>query len=552
MPRDGHGRFVIAHERTPLYGLIQIRESISFASSADAPVVKPWTKPAVRMITMIRIRNILTSAEVGHRRNDSYCRARRDTTNQRHPFVSARQLTMSRREKNCWEQLGWVRGEQIRDKEGNQSHTFLARRCDDPPDEFAFVLKSLKRQDLPDRRAMFHIETSAMRALNHPGILTIEQTNSERYKDPVELFLITRKAPGLDLDDRVSVGLHFDDALRIVIGVLDIVNHCHSRGVVHRDIKPCHVLTPDDKLVAPTLIDFGLAHSQDLDLSDAATKTGHGKGNRFLIGPEHMPGTSLMNRSAATDICQCLGLLFFALTGRYPGILRNENDQKPHRRPDSTISHEIPEWKRDAIALIFDRGFEWHPDKRWNDASLLAERLRLLLKGHIGPDELLKLRAARTIQDSQIESMVNTLRMAQNMSQQFVEMTKKVVFAINDQSKEFVQVDLVDSRQVGFGGGFSAQQNGDILFSTVLSFRLQHRPQGMPVIAIQTALEGTRFVASLCPYTGKFQIFPNSTPIELGRLEVTEAPDFSDIRSDLENKLLACLQEVLSGGQGTY
>jgi len=278
----------------------------------------------------------------------------------------------------CWEPLGWVRGEKLA-TEGNQSRAYLARRATDQDHEFGYILKSLKRQDSPDRRAMFFIETSAMKALDHPGILCVEETNAEAYKQPVELFLITRKASGDDLDEIVSRGIGLEDAIRIVLGILDILEHCHSRGVVHRDIKPCHVITPTSDFDSPVLIDFGLAHCDDIQPSDAATKSGQGKGNRFLVGPEHLPGATIANRSGATDICQCVGLLFFALTRKYPGILRDENDLKPHQRAGTQIIPIIEQWKRELLNLIFDKAFEWHPDKRWNDIEMLRQRLRQLM-----------------------------------------------------------------------------------------------------------------------------------------------------------------------------
>lgn len=208
-----------------------------------------------------------------------------------------------------WTLRGWERGEQLKDKEGNQGHAFLARRNSDPIDEFNFILKTLKRQTEPARRAMFFNETSAMSTLEHRGVLNVEETNAQDYKGDVELYLITRLLRGPDLEDLVVDGLPFEEAITLTLGVLDILEHCHQRGVIHRDIKPCHVFVEDRKFDSPKLIDFGLAYNEDQRLSDAATESDQGRGNRFLIGPEHLPGSNLANRSAVTDVTQCAGLL---------------------------------------------------------------------------------------------------------------------------------------------------------------------------------------------------------------------------------------------------
>lgn len=453
--------------------------------------------------------------------------------------MSIRKL-MSKLRKNCWEDLGWVRGEQLRDKEGNQSHTFLARHSSDPPDKFGYILKTLKRQDSIDRRAMFCSETTAMKNLDHPGVLPVNATNSENFKDAVELYLITPKAPGEDLETIVSQNLGFEDAIRITIGVLEILKHCHSRGVVHRDIKPCHVFVEPNCLESPTLIDFGLAYVEESRPKDAETLPGQGRGNRFLIGPEHLPGVSITNRSSSTDICQCVGLLFFAIAKEFPGVLRDENNLKPHRRSAQSISVSSLEWKNQLLSSIFDKAFEWHPDKRWVDPDSLKARLTQLLEDQLSPDEQLELKVAKTIELSQIASKFDDLSVAKKMSTALLNEASDVLKIISAGMKSYIQVNTPERAQMpeGFLPG------GNDLVSFVIDFRLKHKSYGKTV-RLTSTLENKRFVAILSPYNGNSSIFPGNKSVQLGSGELGDFSCISVIRSELENKILTFVQELL-------
>ncbi|MCH7688278.1 MAG: hypothetical protein IH899_16610 [Planctomycetes bacterium] len=73
---------------------------------------------------------------------------------------------MAKREYN---ERGWIRGAEIGD--GNQGFTFLARRQDDPEDDWPYVLKRLKRQKDAGTRRRMHIEVATLQTLDHPGLV---------------------------------------------------------------------------------------------------------------------------------------------------------------------------------------------------------------------------------------------------------------------------------------------------------------------------------------------------------------------------------------------
>ena len=182
--------------------------------------------------------------------------------------------------------------------------TSYVRRKNDLEGEFGYILKVLRRQDAPDRRAMFCAETTAMSVLEHPGVLGIEATNAHDYKESVELFLITRRVAGADLEDLVTTGLRFEEAIGVVVGALSILQHCHSRGVIHRDIKPCHVLIEASKFESPFLIDFGLAYIEDNTPDGASTDFSLGQS----ILPDRLFQRGAPRRTSVSRLVYCFSL----------------------------------------------------------------------------------------------------------------------------------------------------------------------------------------------------------------------------------------------------
>jgi hypothetical protein len=96
---------------------------------------------------------------------------------------------MTKLQKNCWADK-WERGEQLKNKEGNQAHAFMARRLgSDGP--FDCILKTLRRQDDAATRAMFCNETTSMSTLDHPQVPALQDSNSDQFRNPVELYLVS-------------------------------------------------------------------------------------------------------------------------------------------------------------------------------------------------------------------------------------------------------------------------------------------------------------------------------------------------------------------------
>ena len=111
----------------------------------------------------------------------------------------------------------------------------------------------------------FHREAEAAASLDHPGIVPIYDTGEG---DGQHFFSMKLVEGGnlAELNAAVSVEERSRPAwarraATLVAKMARALQHAHSRGVLHRDIKPTNILLDDDG--APLLTDFGLARLAD-------------------------------------------------------------------------------------------------------------------------------------------------------------------------------------------------------------------------------------------------------------------------------------------------
>src|SRR5918994_7352536 len=106
-------------------------------------------------------------------------------------------------------------------------------------------------------------------------------------------------------------------AVEAAAQILDGLAHAHSRGIVHRDVKPSNVLLADedrnpDSRISVRLLDFGLAQ---FDEAETLTAVGDVPGTLAYISPERLCGEEAC---AASDVWGVGILLWEALAGKHP------------------------------------------------------------------------------------------------------------------------------------------------------------------------------------------------------------------------------------------
>ena len=169
------------------------------------------------------------------------------------------------------------------------------------------ALKVVEREGKPGARA--EREVDAATRLRHPRCLrALALARDERH-----VYVAYPYIAGRTLRDALRAGALDDwSAVEAAAQVLEALAHAHSKGVVHRDVKPANVMLEDGDEVSVRLLDFGLAQ---LEHADTLTAVGDVPGTLAYIAPERLAGAEA---TGAADVWAVGVILWEALAGRHP------------------------------------------------------------------------------------------------------------------------------------------------------------------------------------------------------------------------------------------
>ena len=242
------------------------------------------------------------------------------------------------------------------------------------------ILKELNDQHDAERRRRMHREVAAMQSLSHPRIPRVCDSNTALFESTEKLYVVMDFIAGSTLAKYVAQHgpMAVADAVQTMLGITEVVSHCHERGVVHRDIKPDNIIIRANNIHDPVLLDFGFAFNRDEPTNNLNTESGQRIGNHFLILPE-LQSNSADKRSPVSDLSMCCGILHFMLTGSFPVQLADEQNQAPHRREKyRAIANTYSTQLRSRLDSIFDKGFAMIVAERFQSAKDLHLSLRSL------------------------------------------------------------------------------------------------------------------------------------------------------------------------------
>ena len=171
---------------------------------------------------------------------------------------------------------------------GGSGSVWLAR---DERNGLDVALKIVPREGKAAHRAEREAEAAAR--LRHERCLRAYGFGS----DSGHVYIAYEYVGGRTLREAMRSGdLRDGQAIEAAAQILDGLAHAHSRGIVHRDVKPSNVLLAEDDGISVRLLDFGLAQ---FDEAETLTAVGDVPGTLAYISPERLRGEEACSASAS-------------------------------------------------------------------------------------------------------------------------------------------------------------------------------------------------------------------------------------------------------------
>ena len=243
----------------------------------------------------------------------------------------------------------------------------------DLQEEREVSLKVLRADRLGDQesRRRFYNESRAIALMSHPNIVNVYDVN---FEGKVQ-YIVMEYIDGVTLKDRMDQKgrLSPAEAIHYLKQILSALQHAHSRGVVHHDIKPQNILLLSDASVKVT--DFGIASVPSFEESKNSDEA---VGSVHYISPEQAQGKSTDEK---TDLYSVGVMMYAMLTGCLPfdapsslDVARMQVEKAPY-----APCKLVPELPIGFQQVIF-RAMAKRPSDRYGKAAAMLADLEKLEK----------------------------------------------------------------------------------------------------------------------------------------------------------------------------
>ncbi len=233
------------------------------------------------------------------------------------------------------------------------------------------AIKMLKEDVAKDEAAVrrFINESKAVAMLSHPNIVSIYDVSVSGESK----YIVMEYIEGITLKSYMSKrgALPLPETLSYCEQLLRALTHAHSRGIVHRDIKPQNILLLKNGLIK--VADFGIAK---LPNADTVTMTDRAIGTVYYISPEQASGMPIDARS---DIYSTGVLLYEMATGKLPftadspvSVALMQVQEKP--TPPSEVNPSVPRGLEQIILTAMEKS----PKQRFATAEQMLRWVEAL------------------------------------------------------------------------------------------------------------------------------------------------------------------------------
>lgn len=234
-------------------------------------------------------------------------------------------------------------------------------------DTGAIVAVKILREEYLDNEEFcrrFRNESRAIALLNHPNIVKIfDVCNS-----PSLQYIVMEYIDGISLKDYIEQQrvVRVKEAVHFTTQILRALMHAHSKGIVHRDIKPQNIMLLSNGRIKVT--DFGIAR---LITSQTSTITDKAIGSVHYIAPEQARGAAT---DARADLYSVGVMLYEMLTGKLPfdansavsvAVMQLQADPKMPRQ----INPNIPV----GLEEITIQAMQKDPNNRYQSAAEMLQ-----------------------------------------------------------------------------------------------------------------------------------------------------------------------------------
>jgi eukaryotic-like serine/threonine-protein kinase len=246
---------------------------------------------------------------------------------------------------------------------GGNARIFLAK----DPNGLSVALKILHPELLVSVAAdRFLREIKLCSRLNHPHIARLLDSGEQEWL----VYYVMSYVEGQTLRERLDGGqFSIAETLRLAADLLDALDHAHSQGIIHRDVKPANVVVSSEGAI---LLDFGIARAVIASGTDQLTRSGIAVGTSTYMSPEQI--TALIDIDHRSDLYSMGCMLFECLAGQPPFHHRNEavvlQLHLTQTAPDvRTLRSDTPAELAAGIAKALAKA----PKDRWRSASEMRD-----------------------------------------------------------------------------------------------------------------------------------------------------------------------------------